>query len=297
MKRKEKSRKIYFILLFLIKLKKSPMSSSQYITIFAQGVCSPRSQASKYVGEKGIQVPTLDTVARAKEAPLLLHNLWNYPEIDEIGYKFSANPIHWTFLAGTFIKNWWEQIDAPHYYVNLDKVQVAGKQNVNSFIETIRECSKANPKKKLILFGTSRGAATVFVSMTKIPKDLLTCIALVILEGIPDSLEKALEVRYFFTRFAFKNLSGHDFSDPNPIDVVKDYPVHVPTAFICSEADRTCPKECTDRLVSALEKMGGVPRRLILKEAPHRDYPRGNQEDTKSYLSFMKKLYEFYCSD
>lgn len=152
---------------------------------------------------------------------------------------------------------------------------------------------------KLMLYGTSRGAACLFnaCALQEIPLDEVRG---VILEGCFDDVHQVmmkgtLPVNTFLARIARHGFSliyrGYDIQGPKPIDLVRYYPKNVPTLFITSEKDMLVPMHLTLNLFQALKNLGYENVYvLILKHSPHSEYMR-HSEDQERY---QKGVHAFY---
>ena len=271
-------------------------ASDSVATVFFQGLGASRAQAAHYVGPEGVEIPD-GRWRRASvwNAPRLLYNLHPYPELPEVGYGIDANPLHWPMLGATIGMNWWRGVrGAPAHYVRIGRVEMAGRENVATHLAATRACVEANPKKKIVLFGTSRGAATTFISLCQMEQELRDRIAFAVLEGVPDSVHGVLQARAYLpdlVESAFYRRSGHGLFVPSPLDCAGDYPTELPTLFVTSKVDTRVPPECTARLMDMIRMRGARYEHLELKRAGHSSCATHNPEDQLAYHATLRKMY------
>ncbi len=288
----------------------TPDAGEKIVTVFFQGIGASRVQAAKFAGPAGVYIignnNTAQSGTRASipHAPLLIYNVFPHPELDEIGYGFSYNPARWPFLFASCIQNiyygvngWWPSLI---HYNRIEKIEMAGENNVRHHGQAVRDCiEQHHPNKSIVLFGTSRGAATTFISVSLLPKEIQSKIALVVLEAPPDSVENVLKKRapYFFpwNLRLFERFTAYDPRYSSAMGVSDRYPLDVPTAFIMSKADKDVPMECTLNLISALQLRKHTKfHTLILDHSDHSGFPIHNENEQTKYKLFMDDLYKKY---
>ena len=275
------------------------------ITVFFQGNGAPRSQAAMYAGNEGLDVMVNDNLEHVyiPDAPLLLHNIFTYPELNDVGYGFTLNPLHHL----TKLKNW-----AMAYYLDIHgsslahnfvtNMNIGGNEDVNQLIDAIDNCVKVHPEKKIVLFGCSRGASTVVTTLAKLQQlqrqDLLDRIKLVIVEAPFDSVENVIKTRSWFpspTMYAINRFTSYDEKQMSPIDAVSSetFPLNIPIAFVMSELDTTVPIENTQNLISILKNKNHPNlHELVLKNCNHFAMPLS--DDREEYVKFVESLYAQY---
>jgi dienelactone hydrolase len=266
------------------------------VTVFFQGLGASRAQAAQYFGPEGIELPG-GGAARMDKAPRLLYNLFPRPEIAEIGYGFDLNPLHWLMLGWTSVQNWWRGVrgDPPHF-VRLNRLEMAADNNVSDCLLAVRACIAANPtRKKIVLFGTSRGAATAFLTLCRLSAAEREHIAFAVFEGMPDSADGVLLERSRFPRAMsalFYGLSAQPRLARSPIVATLDYPDDVPALFVTSKTDDVVPPQCTERVIRVLQRRGINLRHVELERSRHSMMATSDPLDQTTYHLEMSLMYQ-----
>jgi dienelactone hydrolase len=275
--------------------KDEPRLRERVVTVAFQGFGASRAQIAKYAGAGGLKLPGGAGRVTIAWAPLLLYNIYDHPELAEVGYGFTVNPLHWLTMLATSLKHSWDgAVGAPAHYLRFLSMEMAGETNVRHFLAAVRACVIDNPDKKIVLFGTSRGAATVFVGLARMPKELRERVAFAVLEGIPDSTDHVLEARSPFPNLSKALVRLLGLKTGSPLEVAGNYPRDVPTVFVTSAADKRVPSECSLRVIRALEERGLKPMHLELQNADHSSYSVHNPRDQMSYRGLFDYLYDVH---
>lgn len=229
-------------------------------TIFFQGNMASRSQASKYTTGY-VRNPGTDIYCQSTNGSDIFPNLWEYPELDDVCTGWTWNPFK---LIQGFVMWMYQSIvygytQHQFYSTNITKLNIAGEGDTNQLFDAILVWYKAhpNPDDKLIIAGVSRGAATVFVTMSLLPQSLQERIALVVMEAPFSSLRSVINRTKIFPKFwiwTLKTFTNILFDRLDPIQMVDDYPSHIPTLFVVSEEDTVVPIEETMELFNRLDK-------------------------------------------
>lgn len=272
------------------------------VTFFFQGNGSSRFQAAIYTGQQGVKVMVQSELVHAvcPDAPQLLHNLWMYPELEDVEY-YPYNPLLW---AGKFIHhaaNRYRRIDFSISHAPIiSKWNLAGQQDVSHHLYWFRQMLQTvPPNKKIVLFGCSRGAATTFISVSQMTPEEHLRIALVILEAPFDSVSNTIFESGFCPRLqmallsSFTSYNSHQMS---PIEAVSAWPTTVPVAFITSDTDTRVPKCLTLNLINALKSNGHEKLyHCELNNSHHALFPMYNLSDQKKYYDFVNEMYDLYA--
>lgn len=284
-----------------------PLGTENVVTIFFQGNNATRVQACKYAGKAGLDIRVTDDnvehVFNPKALPLL-HNLFLYNELNDIGYGFSWNPLHWYSAIGQQISRWYYNVygTACMSHNNWSLVNLAGPEDVAQCVNAIKECIKQYPKKHIVLFGTDRGAATLLVALTKLNRDECDHIGLVIAEApfasVPSLLYNTMHatiVPYLLS--ALEQFTLFRIEQFSPLQAVtsNEFPLSVPLLFVTSDADRTVPKSETLQLIEVLKKRDHQAlEHLQLKNSHHSMMSLDNKEDQDLYFAELQRLYRKY---
>lgn len=175
-----------------------------------------------------------------------------------------------------------------------DKDLAAFKQMYNDFLVSLNK--KDTPEKSVVLYGTSRGAATIF-NFTALhhPKhvDALVC------EGLFDSIEHVKDTCSFYVRWIgliLYRICQFDRQGVAPIQLVERMPRTMPILLITSRNDSTVPSECTINMYNQLRATGhDKVHILIVQKASHISYPHGNEKkECKLYENVVHAFYKKY---
>jgi hypothetical protein len=217
-------------------------------------------------------------------------------------------------------------VDPPSQHMHLTKIDIGGDLDQAECLRTIRravaevereyqkQCSiestggrpSAVKRKKIVLFGTSRGAATIFAVAMQLPEELAKYISLVVVEAPFDTVESVLRATSYLAPIQLYLLQkigtykGDDHSTPLS-SIINQRSTHLqcPIAFITSDRDRRVPKSLTLNLMRALRENHPhvTIHHLELHFSHHSAMSINNAEDRRRYVQFMEHLYDTYCSD
>jgi len=283
-------------------------------TMFSQGMWASRGQAAKY-SKAGIEVDGQRvTYSQAND---IVYNLVDYPELSQVGYGWTLNPLHLLMQAVTYCyKSWyyyWSQGEQGHH-IYMTAVDIAGPTEVaehaeawrayNHHLDTVSKIADHGHgiKRQLVLFGTSRGAATVFTSVSLSTAYERRHLKLVVLEAPFHSVEQALHYRYgeaLLGPLAFSLVKQYtNFSENflSPARAAWKFPLDVPVVFVTSEVDQVVPPNHTKFLIDLLKvRQHPAVHHLRLENSEHSAMSLGDGEDQQRYVKFMAEMYERYC--
>jgi hypothetical protein len=235
------------------------------------------------------------------ESPLLLHNIYDYPELDDVGYGWSWNPLHGLMLGVSFVQQQYFGVEnAPLHHIYVSNLNLGGQNDVLQHQRALSECiaKEILPNgKKLVLFGCSRGASTTFTSVATCAENLKSIIKLVILEAPFDTVDNVIEQSTWFPALAKAALKLTAYSDEqmSPLTAAQLFPLEIPVAFITSVVDTRVPIQCTQNLIDVLRKRGHPNlHHLELQNSPHSSMSLADPTDQKNYLEFVNYLYSKY---
>lgn len=290
-----------FFLLMLDETRQDSFDSSAIVTVFIQGHFAGRWQAAKYAGPNGCNLLMPDgngEHVETTQSPTLLHNLFMYPDLNDVGYGWSWNPVHLlSKLAHLVAKRYYgvEGGSLPHNYLTLQNV--AGSEDVTQYLSAVRSCINRHPEKRIVLFGCSRGAAIVINSLVYLTETERHHIALVIAEAPFATVTSALSVRWFsaLQLALLTRLSLYESTQLSPLEAVRheNFPLDLPLAFVTSESDRLVPVSHTLKLIEELRARNhSCLEHLKLYLSDHAMMPIG--EEKTEYLNFVNSLYKKY---
>ena len=276
------------------------------VTVYFQGNRAPRTQAAKYAGKQGLDVYVSNGQVEHvfnPDAPQLLHNLFLYPELNDVEYGFSYNPLHWCSKVAHQVCHWYFNLYGtacvPHTSWSL--MNIAGPEDVVQCLNAIKACIKHHPDKRIVLFGTSRGAATILLTLPRLDEQERSHIAFVVAEA-PFASVSSLAYEYserlapHFLTFLEKT-SRFQREQPSPLEAVTSeaFPLHIPLLFVTSEADTTVPVSNTMQLIEVLkERKHESLSHLKLQYSHHSLMSLQDKRDQDAYFDEMQRLYRKY---
>lgn len=294
-----------------------PAGAENSATVYIQGMMDSQKQCAKYCGPKGFRATTGEHVSLANSAELIYRPFIG-KELDEV------------VLTQKSAYSWYNPLNLMHYieryafalqlkkygYIVIDslpgmpsisahamdffKLNFGQERDIDECSSKIELAEQAGIETK-ILFGASRGAATIFNAHAQ---NNYKNIKMIILEGCFDTVEHVVEYRapailkkialpYLFLRF-ISLVTEYKLDGTNPLKNIEQFPKDVPVVFITSQVDKNVPMECTLKVVEELRKVRNNVHLLILEESGHNHYALGNGEDQIRYLKFMHQLYKQY---
>ena len=263
-----------------------------FATIYYPGLGSSIAQAAQYTGE----IPVHGV--RHPGAPLLIHNLCGEqlepPDIS----RTSDDLQYWVRITWylTSAKQWYNgyQTLSP-YYINPSKTSMAQHNDV----EHLRCMLKSASYSKIVLFGCSKGAATMIAGTLQIPPAELSKVKLVVAEAPFDTIERVIQHRFGCAQrvvnFALRTITEYRPESPSPLQLATmfKWPESIPLVIILSDADDVVPRECTENLIAVLKAHN--PRIdltvVCLSDAPHHNMSMHNASDTAKYIAAMNQAH------
>jgi hypothetical protein len=286
-----------------------PVAHDAVATIFAPGVGAAFHQSAKYAGKYGVLSATAKIKTHIPSAPVLIYNVHPSDGLGDVLYVvpgtlgfYASLPIRIPFMIMDYV---YGMRDSPSWLHLWYKIDLSGERTVNDYISQVEECANQNPSKRLVLFGTSNGASTVVVALSKLSQDLLDRIALVVLEAPYDTVHHVARKRFGlgakFIDFLLSWFTRYDPHQKTPLDAIANISDKIPIAFVTVKDDTHVHYECTMTLVAALKKkrnyMGHdqmIHRLHLVRGAGHSDTSINNEDDAVAYKNFMDALYTEY---
>lgn len=278
-------------------------------TLFSQGLLSPRSQGAKY--SKAGMVVDGDRHVTYPGANDIVHNLVDYPELRHVGYEWCFNPLYILMQVLTYLRTlyfWSIGETAHHVYVSL--IDIAGPMEVAEHAEAWRTynweldvaASHGGPhRNRLVLFGTSRGAATTFTSVAISTAWERRHLRLVVLEAPFDTVEHALQhqlgndVASLVYNNVVKQYTNFSETYLSPARAAWRFPLDVPVAFVTSDQDAVVHPNQTKYMIDILRtRQHPNVHHLQLRESAHHAMSLGDGEDQRRYVQFMAEMHERY---
>ncbi len=188
------------------------------------------------------------------------------------------------------------------YWADPAKVNLAQEQDLALFKQVYDQhlsmiAAHQKPgNHRLVLYGTSRGSATVFnFNALEHPDN----VAAVICEGLFDSISHVYEAtRSSWIKFLITLLpkvSNFKQEGILPIKLIDKVPFNTPILLITSLKDTTVPWQCTMNIYRQLRKKGHQNVHiLILKKAGHTWYPQCSKQERALYQNVVHAFYKQY---
>ena len=182
-----------------------------------------------------------------------------------------------------------------YYGINLANINFAQKPDIEQLEQSY---ASITTNKKIIIYGTSRGALAVLKFLSKgIPLE----VAGIILEGCPSTLEDLIgQAQWMHSSqiWLFKNLwskfTSYSAAEDN-LDFLKEYATHThrpPILFVTSKMDTVVPTVCTEKVYKLLKQHYSNIKIVSLERATHTDYVTNNTEDSERYYTAVKNFIE-----
>ena len=304
-------------------------------TLFCQGVLASQIQLASYCGKEGFVTTTKEVVTKVGKKINIIYQPFIGRELQEVLLSSSKQTTSFSFFL--FLKFLWSPIfyllkwisfyknkktykiipstteeeqkeTVQSHSIDWRELNLGQKGNRNEIKEKYYSLFKERKVDKIVLFGISRGAATIFASCCSSSNsynyvDSFAQVKLVILEGCFDSVENVIAKRFpfLFSFLASKALelltqySKKEDQESSPLALVNFFPRRIPVAFITSEIDHVVPLTNTLNLVNALKNTGHEHvHLLVLKHSTHSTYASFHKEDQIRYQSFIHGLYKKY---
>jgi len=274
------------------------------VSIYVQGHNASRLQATKYAGKEGLDVQVSNGQVEHvfnPDAPKLLYNLFTHPELNDVEYGWSWHPLHWISMLFHWFVQWYLNVYGtscvPHNLVS--RANIAGEEDVAQYLLAIKACIKENPHKAIVLFGASRGGATVLVTLPHLTKDEQSHIKLVIVEAPFASVSSLLydlwptRIVPFLIR-ALEYFTQYRTTQVSPLEAVTQthFPLEIPLVFVTSAADKVVPLRNTQQLITVLQERGHPSlHHIALKHSGHSFMSIGNASDVQDYERELHTLY------
>lgn len=267
--------------------------------IYFEGLFSSHIQSSRYLG--GLPIPQSSDSEHCVGAnhPKSAHlidpeELYLGKDNPDTTFSFGWNPLLYIFGWLTWTKlslDGYE--DHPHYAFNPFKISCAQTQDVQTLMDRYHSCILKNPNHhEIVLWGASRGAATVFCTLA-LHEELWNHVKCVVLEGCFDTIRNVFHSYYgtFIGNILYdcgNYFTRHSSNGYSPMDLVDRFPKHVKILFVTSNKDEIVHRERTMNLVSSLRSSGHVNNEiLILKNSRHDGYSIDDREDKNNYVVYI----------
>lgn len=183
--------------------------------------------------------------------------------------------------------------------VTLHSINLGQQEDIETLSDAYDKHQKELSDTEVVLYGVSRGAATVFNFMASDYQiKEIKNVKVVILEGCFDSMGHLLYCKYPKMLTTAKKLfsfiyPGHDLNGIQPIELVDQFPKDIPVLLITSKKDSVVPCKTTWNLYYEL-KDAGHPHVYIL-ELDHSSHPRYMMDNENDKIAYQAVVHAFYA--
>jgi hypothetical protein len=187
------------------------------------------------------------------------------------------------------------------HWIEIPKVSLGQQEDIECLSDAYDSYVKQYTPRSIILYGASRGAATIlsFMGSTYLEKKN-KYVSAVVLEGCYDSFDHTFShygrlKKFFYYKLAHSFLYDKDTKPLEPIDFVDTFPHDIPLLFISSKKDTIVAAECVCTLAQRLKALGHSDVYLLeLHNASHIGYFCDDVIDTERYRSVVHAFYAAY---
>lgn len=199
------------------------------------------------------------------------------------------------------------------------RINLAQTGDVQHAYDIVRDAMTARPNDRVVLFGTSRGAAVALRLTAVLTPEERQRVALVVLEGVFDTVENVLYdrfekgarfgVRARVVRWLLRRVTQYRPDAPTPLDAARALSAEMrdhengvkrvpPVAVITSAVDRVVYPTSTRAVYDALVGASRDARVhfLELKASTHSGYTTDSDADRRAYRDFMADMYARYVT-
>lgn len=184
-----------------------------------------------------------------------------------------------------------------NYFFNFNEINIGQHNDVELLNATISSHRACHPDTHIVLYGDSRGAATI-VNFLGLSYDY-TNIKAVVLEGVFDSIDHLL-THYRVSKLPGMKRALHstlkacagNYKDDGifPRNTITNIPKDIPILFVTSLKDEIVPYQCTIQLYQQLQERSNV-HLLVLQRANHMDYMYHEKEIYEAVVHAFYKEY------
>lgn len=200
-------------------------------------------------------------------------------------------------------------IDNPHssktvvqYNFNVSRANIAQKNDIHALRTTYAEHIALYPDTDVVLYGDSRGAATIF---NFIAVDNPKQVKAAVLEGIFDTMPHLMKHCIFSDKGAASEkrlngtlslvIRGYKKNALSPRDYAEMITDDIPILLVTSLKDWVVPPQCTMYLYNRLRERGHKNvHLLVLEHSSHPGYMLDDERDKERYETVVHAFYQHY---
>jgi hypothetical protein len=309
-------------------MKKNDFLKNNIIYLFVSGSFSNETQAAKYI-EKYTTKSTNEQIKSKNGINVIGENIYvvNGNEVynkDKREMKiFSYNPIQLLNNLKNLICQKISYSRNTEYNISVEmsnSTKTCSSQSINftnytigmgkdsqNVVTAFDKITKENPNSKIVLYGVSRGCASICNSLEYLEKnEKFENIQAIVLEGCFDSFENLFYerfCRFYFIYYLITKLllliTGYDQNENKPIEVMKKVFMNtnknIPNIMlISSKRDKEVPIKCTINIYESLLKIKKLDEKIFFITLNNSSHPRYTLDDEKDINFYKLKMHEFY---
>lgn len=184
-------------------------------------------------------------------------------------------------------------------------------KDMQTFGDALQSHRAQFPDLPIVLYGVSRGAATVVNFVASATPEQLKDVVGIVLEGCPDSLRSIIQDKLSWLCYwplggmvakvvslverCWELVTSYSSTGPSPLDNIDKIPEHIPVLLVTSLGDKLVPLACTQRLLSKLNGRQNV-QTVVLPTASHPRYTRC-EPDCSLYWQAIWDFYDGLITD
>ncbi len=184
-------------------------------------------------------------------------------------------------------------------------VNIGQEGDVRHALASVRTALVNNPGKRLVLRGTSRGAAVALQVAALLTSDEIAHVPLLICEAPFTTVADVIDARFawkwerLLVRVGLRVFTSYRAKQSkqwSPMAVAWNFShPTLPIVIVASKVDTVVPPQVTERLVDVL-KRGGVQHvhTILLQASDHSSFSSDNDADRRTYVTELDALYNQY---
>jgi hypothetical protein len=248
------------------------------------------------------------------------HTAVVFPEIDLKKKRFTLNPLKAFFnrvlrdvfpLAERFFgEKYGIEVTGDsaltetvaNYNFNLSRTNIAQRDDINALRKAYAAHARAYPDTDVVLYGDSRGAATVFNFIAlENPKRVKAAVIEGVFDAVPHALkhfiytDKEMCTEERLDKILSTVMRKYNRKAPTPLDYAKRMHFDIPLLMVTSLNDWIVSPQCTFNLYKRLKELGHRSvHLLVLKYPSHPGYMLDDPAEKDVYESVVHAFYKKY---
>jgi len=176
------------------------------------------------------------------------------------------------------------------------KINLAQEADINALLKTYTEHTQKYPDTDIIVYGVSRGAATICTFMAKHqPKNVKGLVLEAPFDSFPHLLRHSHTTLHRIINKVAPKLISYDPNGDSPIKSIENISKDIPILIVASQIDDVIPVQCSESLMRKFVKTGHHKVHLLrLKNSTHSGYAFDDNADKLKYQSVVHAFYKHY---